>query len=545
MRRIPDKLVKDYLAASLGYAGSQGRLDAPLLASAITVYQQAASAGLGHLPFFLALDLRALAEQGHEFTYARGELPGYDKMLRGRYENEILNRLLREHRVQQALELLGFYRAQLASHQDAPREAQKRYAKAYQIRAERLALLLLTHLAPHWPKVWVLNPAHLRGRVMPACDDAALEEARLRWDRGRARLEGGPESDFGPLLEQFLSSATGAGISGVAPVAWSQVLELQDLFELEHLEALDKEHLRLSARHIIQVMTSIPELDPHDIELREEESEVESRFMDESYYPTGGFSELTTRGSFENLVLSELIYMGEWVDTESTPTPRRHAIDLFDLRYVESELLFYTRDSGQLQRKRRMVRLVLDLRQPLHIKYPAHPYQLRTLVAGEVLALVRDLGMMFSNDALLFHVHLLVEDLEDEESASQARKLAEVLEILLEAPIQNNLLQLSLDEVIDWEHLGQRKRKTYALFFSSSRLEIHRLAPRLVDFKRQSEPLFTTLINLSGQAADTAAVEQVLTLELAQDAMQRLHREILLDIMHGHRPQVLLDEDEA
>jgi hypothetical protein len=536
--RIPDKLVSDYLAATLGYAGSRGRHSAELLASAMTVFRRVVSAGHAHLPFHLALDLRVLAQQGHELAYADGDLPGYDSLLRARYENELLNRLLREHRVQQALELVAFYRAQIDTDADGAflqSDANRDRRAAFQARAERLAALLLERLAPHWPDTWSLNPAHLRGRVVPALSDDDLLLARDRWDKGSARITSAAPHDLAAPLLAFLDSLTGAAVGAAPPVVWSQLIALQDLFELEHLEALHREHLRLGARHMIEVMTSIPELDPHDIELHEEESEVESLFMDESYYPTGGFSELTNRGSFENMVLSELIYMGEFVD-DSPHLPVHQRVDLFDIRYVEGELLFYTRDSGQLQRKRRLVRLIIDARQPLDLKYPEHTHQLRTLVAGAVLALVRDLSQLFHNDALLFHLHLLTEDVEDDKASAQARQLAEILEILLAHPIKNKLLTLSLDDNLRWDELGLPRRKTYALLFTSDKRLLRDLPPTFSALRKHAPPLFGALINLSGAPVTSLAPERVYDLALRPDALRDLQRALLLDLMHGRQP---------
>ena len=54
-------------------------------------------------------------------------------------------------------------------------------------------------------------------------------------------------------------------------------------------------------------------------------------------YPVGGISELSNRGNMENLLRSELLYTE--VDSE---------VDLFEVRYLERELLYYQRDSNQI-----------------------------------------------------------------------------------------------------------------------------------------------------------------------------------------------------
>jgi vWA domain found in the FtsH ternary systems len=72
---------------------------------------------------------------------------------------------------------------------------------------------------------------------------------------------------------------------------------------------------------------------------------------EEAAFPIGGFSSISTVGNLENLVTSELIYM----DEAGAERP-----DLFDIRFVEGELLYYARDESVAVRRRRTVVLVLD-----------------------------------------------------------------------------------------------------------------------------------------------------------------------------------------
>lgn len=561
MIRIPDKHLNDYLLGSLGYSGAEhwrprpdedtaplavGRREpATLFTAGMQAHQEAVGAGHLGLPLFLALDLRLLAEFGYEFTYTHRDIAGFDSMLRARYENQILNRLLREHRVQQAIELLSFHRAR--------QDDLTLPNPAFTIRAARLTRILIERLAPHWPAPFAINAAHLRNRTLGHAQEGALAEAAQRW-RAFCLTHGDDAVDLDASLERFIQSATGAR-QGVTPVSWHRALEPQDLFELEHQEALDREYLRLGVRHIIEVMDSLPALDPHEIELREEQSEIESGFMDDSYYPTGGFSEITNRGSFENLVLSELIYMGEGVDVADTPAqreasagqkPLREGVDLFDLRFVEGELLFYTRDSGQLYRKRRMLRLVIDMHQTLNLKYPEHPYQLGTMVAGTVLALVRDLTLLFSNDALRFAVHILADAGND-----AAHRLSETLSILLESPIQHGALEILLEESFEPSALGSHHRKTYAIIFSANTNLIDSLDGTLADLRTASPPLFPTLVDLSPEASERDEAPHMLKLASDERGLTDLKQEILLDIMHSRRPghltspQATFDDDDG
>src|SRR5690349_22712781 len=73
-----------------------------------------------------------------------------------------------------------------------------------------------------------------------------------------------------------------------------------------------------------------------------------SHLEDDAAFPQGGFSSVSNVGSLENLVTSELVYMEDDA-----------GLDLFDMRYVEGELLYYTRDESLVVRRRRRVTFAL------------------------------------------------------------------------------------------------------------------------------------------------------------------------------------------
>ena len=70
--------------------------------------------------------------------------------------------------------------------------------------------------------------------------------------------------------------------------------------------------------------------------------EVPTRFLEEDTYPVGGFSSLSTRGTIESLLHSQLAYM----EPDERP-------DLFDIKFVRDELLYYARDENNFLRRRR------------------------------------------------------------------------------------------------------------------------------------------------------------------------------------------------
>jgi hypothetical protein len=77
------------------------------------------------------------------------------------------------------------------------------------------------------------------------------------------------------------------------------------------------------------------------LSLRRRAREVPVDAEESDHYPAGGFDAISTRGSFENLVRTEVAYVGEGCAEPG-------GVDLFDVRFVEGELLFYTRDESPL-----------------------------------------------------------------------------------------------------------------------------------------------------------------------------------------------------
>src|SRR4029077_9489540 len=122
--------------------------------------------------------------------------------------------------------------------------------------------------------------------------------------------------------------------------------------------------------------------------------EVPTRILDEDTYPVGGFTSIATRGSIESLLHSQLAYMED--------EPERP--DLFDVKYVRDELLYYARDENQLLRRRRTFVFVLfpDLVE-LRFKDADLPWQRIVFLLALVVATVRTLTEWLRTEALCFH----------------------------------------------------------------------------------------------------------------------------------------------
>ncbi len=185
-----------------------------------------------------------------------------------------------------------------------------------------------------------------------------------------------------------------------------------DLFALENLVVLGSLTQRLAIADVVRAQEAIIEAIPRRLpRRRRKEGDVASKLEDESVYPVGGFSSVSTSGSLENLVTSELIYMDP---------PRREGqglghvradVDLFDMRYVEGELLYYTRDEAIFVRRRRLVLIVIapDLVRA-RVKDRQLPWQRIVLVLGAVLVLTKKLFELLGEEALEVRVVFLRDD---------------------------------------------------------------------------------------------------------------------------------------
>ncbi len=124
---------------------------------------------------------------------------------------------------------------------------------------------------------------------------------------------------------------------------------------------------------------------------------VPTRILDEDAYPVGGFSSISNRGTIESLMHSQLAYM------EPSGRP-----DLFDIKFLRDELLYYSRDENEFRRQRRSFVFALfpDLDQA-RFKDSELPWQRIVLALGLALTAVRKLLEWLSAEALLFEVLFL------------------------------------------------------------------------------------------------------------------------------------------
>ncbi len=209
----------------------------------------------------------------------------------------------------------------------------------------------------------------------------------------------------------------------------AEVLGPEDISQLERGTALRPEGEQLAERQVLRAANVLEESLPrHRLRPRLRRGEVSTRILDEDTYPVGGFASLATRGSIESLLHSQLAYM------EDGQRP-----DLFDIKFLRDELLYYARDENQFLRRRRTFVFVLypDLDQT-RFKDPGLDYQRGVLLLALLYVIVRKLAEWLSADALSFRFQFIVEDGNDPLQAERA-----LLASLLMEDIANGSVQLA------------------------------------------------------------------------------------------------------
>jgi vWA domain found in the FtsH ternary systems/N-terminal helical region fused to the FtsH ternary system vWA domain len=222
------------------------------------------------------------------------------------------------------------------------------------------------------------------------------------------------------LYEQLIKTARGM----------AEILALEDVIALEQRTALADMGQYVAHRQVLQVANRLEAgLPRHKVKPLAGRQEVPTRVLDEDTYPVGGFTSLSTKGSVESLLHSQLAFM------ERDPGLRP---DLFDVKFLRDELYYYSRDENQFLRRRRVFVFCLypDLVRA-RFKDPDLPAQRIVLVFGLLLTAVRKLSEWLGTDALKFEF-LLIQDKDARPLAQEAA----LLEMLFREQIENHTVEV-------------------------------------------------------------------------------------------------------
>ena len=176
-----------------------------------------------------------------------------------------------------------------------------------------------------------------------------------------------------------------------------EILAPEDVFELEHKTALAGFGPRVALRQMLRVANRFASVMPkYHAPGRSQHVEVATHILDEDTYPVGGFTSISNRGSIESLLHSQLAYM----EREDDLRP-----DLFDIKFLRDELLYYSRDENQFFRRRRT--FIIALHPSLvetRVKDPDLPCQRIILTLGLIQSLVEKLIEWLAEESLQFEI---------------------------------------------------------------------------------------------------------------------------------------------
>ncbi len=246
-------------------------------------------------------------------------------------------------------------------------------------------------------------------------------------------------------LEWVLSARRVVLTSLVRPRLWSE----EDLWEIAHLDRLPSESARLALREIHRATLRIGPVDATTslrVKRRAKEVPIDEEMADQ--YPAGGFEALSNRGRFENLVRSEIAYVGE--------AGAGSGVDLFDVRFAQGELLFYTRDESPMLDARTDVTVVIDRPSELRHKHAALPAQTLVMVEGLALRLQADLVAMLGPSASRMSLEWLARP----EDRSVIEEEQALLEMTLAAELAHDRVQLHTRSA--WAEVGARGRIVFS-----------------------------------------------------------------------------------
>lgn len=276
----------------------------------------------------------------------------------------------------------------------------------------------------------------------------------------------GPQPPLIELYEALIASARRI----------AEILALEDVIALEQRTALADMGQYVAHRQVVQIANRLEAgLPRHKVKPLSGRREVPTRVLDEDTYPVGGFSSLSTRGSVESLLHSQLAFM------ERDPQLRP---DLFDLKFLRDELYYYSRDENQFLRRRRFFLFCLypDLVKA-RFKDPALPVQRIVVVLALLITAVRKLSEWLSTDALRFEL-LFIQD-------NEARPLAleaSLLEMLLREQIESNIVEI--------RHTSEEPARTAEQ--RAQRSLCHLLAISSADVDLDTESAITSRLKICG-----------------------------------------------
>ncbi len=375
-------------------------------------------AGDDHLPLDLVHDLGHLLLRGRDFRFASTRELGWwlddERSDRLAWEDRVLGRWAMDPTVMEAHVVIAGFSAE--------------YRDAAVAHAVGLALGRVVTLEVETVRG---NPAHLRALAGSLVNGVPGDYRG--WAQG---------VDHG-----WVSWALERRAALLPRLASGRLFRPEDLWEIAHLPELPSESARLALREVNGLAARVGPVSPEVArKLRHAAREVPVEAEESDQYPAGGFDAVSTKGSFENLVRSEVAYVGEGA-------AEHRGIDLFDVRFAENELLFYTRDESPLLDARRDSVVVIDRPAQLRYKSPGVEAQTLVMVEAAALALQADLLRLFGPAGSRTTIVWRCSDAEDRAAADEERA---ILALTLASEVAHGRVELAIED--EWSGTEVRGR---------------------------------------------------------------------------------------
>lgn len=205
-----------------------------------------------------------------------------------------------------------------------------------------------------------------------------------------------------------------------------------DVFLMTWLEKLRPLEARTLMNQVAEVSkqttADLPRRIPKNT--RRKRGTARTQIEEDSAYPIGGFSSISNAGAIENMVTSELAYMEDEGSKD---------MDMFDLRWAEGELLYYSRDEGAFHRERRMMQILVD---PMLATVSGTA---RSLVLGKLVSILNRTVELLGEYELRIQVLFPVPKHTDKSATVLMRIEMEVFELLVQDLVQRGVLTVSRD----------------------------------------------------------------------------------------------------
>ncbi|PCC71847.1 hypothetical protein SAMN02745121_03199 [Nannocystis exedens] len=370
-----------------GYGGALSESLPPALGWLRALWEE----GHDALPLDLVHDLGTLLVEGRAFAFASSrdlaDWPEEERAERLQYEDRVLGKWVLDPSVGDAHVAIAALSGEL------------------QPRALAHAIGLALGPASRRAELDAGNPAVLRSSWREALALCASWPARHgAWEEP-------------PVDANWRAWALAIRAAIVGGLGEGKLFSPEDLWELAHLADLPNESSRLALRELHAATAAIGGVSPSvAMAVRRKAQEVAVDEEDASHYPAGGFDALSTRGRFENLVRSEVAYV-------DSGREELGMIDLFDVRFAQGELLYYTRDESPLFDQRRRVTVVIERPLDQRHKHPELDAQTLVLVDATTLRLQADMMQVFGPSGAELHLRWRTGGKADAEAAEEEARL--------------------------------------------------------------------------------------------------------------------------